>query len=163
MAERGGLEGEERTARRKPQLRGYNNIAKENSTCGEKVSTGLAGLARQFYNRGRISLGRKAIRESLHARMGSRARRWMWQAHAVDAVLQACAVELFSKVVECVLQGCTKCTLTGDLPCCAAGPTMQLYKAGSLQGKGVNCIPLFKRPDYMTGTIPVQSPQKSFV
>ena len=40
---------------------------------------------------------------------------------------------------------------------------MQLYKAGRLQGKGVNCIPLFKRPDYMTGTIPVQSPQKSFV
>jgi len=31
---------------------------------------------------------------------------------------------------------------------------MQLYKAGSLQGKGVNCIPIFKRPDYMTGTIP---------
>ena len=35
-----------------------------------------------------------------------------------------------------------------------AGPTMQLYKDGSLQGKGVNCVPIFKRPDYMTGTIP---------
>jgi len=42
--------------------------------------------------------------------------------------------------------------------CCGvladASPSMQLYKAGSLQGKGVNCIPLFSRPAYLDGTIP---------
>nr|7Y7B_9 Chain 9, ACPI-12 [Chroomonas placoidea]7Y8A_9 Chain 9, ACPI-12 [Chroomonas placoidea] len=31
------------------------------------------------------------------------------------------------------------------------GPSMQLYKEGSLQGKGVNCIPIFKRPDSLKG------------
>ena len=35
-----------------------------------------------------------------------------------------------------------------------AGPSMQLYKDGSLQGKGVNCIPIFARPAYLDGTIP---------
>jgi hypothetical protein len=28
---------------------------------------------------------------------------------------------------------------------------MQLYKDGSLQGTGVNCIPIFKRPAYLDG------------
>eukprot|EP00284_Hemiselmis_tepida_P012103 CAMPEP_0174915102 /NCGR_PEP_ID=MMETSP1355-20121228/102_1 /TAXON_ID=464990 /ORGANISM="Hemiselmis tepida, Strain CCMP443" /LENGTH=217 /DNA_ID=CAMNT_0016159903 /DNA_START=14 /DNA_END=667 /DNA_ORIENTATION=+ len=32
-----------------------------------------------------------------------------------------------------------------------SGPTMQLYKEGKLQGKGVNCIPIFKRPDSLKG------------
>ena len=31
---------------------------------------------------------------------------------------------------------------------------MQLYKDGSLQGKGVNCIPIFERPAYLKGDIP---------
>jgi len=35
-----------------------------------------------------------------------------------------------------------------------AGPSMQLYKDGSLQGKGVNCIPIFERPAYLKGDIP---------
>lgn len=35
-----------------------------------------------------------------------------------------------------------------------AGPSMQLYKDGQLQGQGVNCIPIFPRPAYLDGTIP---------
>ena len=35
-----------------------------------------------------------------------------------------------------------------------AGPSMQLYKDGKLQGQGVNCIPIFPRPAYLDGTIP---------
>jgi len=35
-----------------------------------------------------------------------------------------------------------------------AGPSMQLYKEGKMQGMGVNCIPLFSRPAYLDGTIP---------
>lgn len=35
-----------------------------------------------------------------------------------------------------------------------AGPSMQLYKDGKLQGKGVNCVPIFARPAYLDGTIP---------
>ena len=31
---------------------------------------------------------------------------------------------------------------------------MQLYKEGSLQGKGVNCIPIFPRPAYLKGDTP---------
>ena len=29
----------------------------------------------------------------------------------------------------------------------SAGPSMQLYQAGKAQGKGVNAIPIFSRPD----------------
>ena len=36
----------------------------------------------------------------------------------------------------------------------SAGPSMQLYKEGSLQGKGVNCIPIFPRPAYLKGDTP---------
>jgi hypothetical protein len=35
-----------------------------------------------------------------------------------------------------------------------AGPSMQLYSAGKMQGKGVNIIPIFKRPDSLDGTMP---------
>uniref|UniRef100_A0A7S0HQ50 Light-harvesting complex protein n=1 Tax=Hanusia phi TaxID=3032 RepID=A0A7S0HQ50_9CRYP len=34
----------------------------------------------------------------------------------------------------------------------ASGPSMQLYKDGSLQGKGVNIIPIFPRPASLDGT-----------
>ncbi len=36
----------------------------------------------------------------------------------------------------------------------AVGPSMQLYKAGEAQGKGVNAIPIFKRPDSLKGMLP---------
>jgi len=90
-------------------------------------STGLAGLARYVYS--------------------------------CQAALLGCSAPAARDAVRCKREcgPSSPCTaLTGYVPRCAAdaGPTMQLYKDGSLQGKGVNCVPIFKRPDYMTGTIP---------